>query len=154
MPIRESLEFAGPQPGDRAESMATMQERELGEPRHGSRLKLTFPDDLGTEEPEDPSDSSGEVAEEEPLGREVLGVRSGNQAEDLENIRWQRVQEWQRTHDSPPDGKWMLCCNGLNSNNFFVIAKKSNNNEQRWLAGRENSWTWKLVSDRMQNPVG
>uniref|UniRef100_A0ACB8FC87 Uncharacterized protein n=1 Tax=Sphaerodactylus townsendi TaxID=933632 RepID=A0ACB8FC87_9SAUR len=179
MPIHESLEFVGPQPDDRAESMATMRERELGEPRRGSRLKLTFPDDLGTEEPEDPSDSSGDVAEEEPLGSEVLGVRSGNQAEDLENIRWQRVQEWQRTHNSSPDvrlqqeavdlscpgknwlsglfvikGKWMLRCKGLNSNGFFVIAKKSNNNEQRWLAGRENSWTWKLVSDRTQNPVG
>uniref|UniRef100_A0ACB8E6S1 Uncharacterized protein n=1 Tax=Sphaerodactylus townsendi TaxID=933632 RepID=A0ACB8E6S1_9SAUR len=103
MPIRESLEFTGSQPDGSAESMATMRERELGEPRCGSRLKLTFPNDLGTEEPEDPSDSSGDVAEEEPLGREVCGVQSGNQAEDLENIRWQLVQEWQRTHDSSPD---------------------------------------------------
>uniref|UniRef100_A0ACB8FBK7 Uncharacterized protein n=1 Tax=Sphaerodactylus townsendi TaxID=933632 RepID=A0ACB8FBK7_9SAUR len=51
-------------------------------------------------------------------------------------------------------GKWTLRCKGLNSNGFFVIAKKSNNNGQRWLTGRENSWTWNLISDKTQNPFG
>uniref|UniRef100_A0ACB8EMC2 Uncharacterized protein n=1 Tax=Sphaerodactylus townsendi TaxID=933632 RepID=A0ACB8EMC2_9SAUR len=70
MPIWESLEFAGSQPRDRAESIARMREH---------------------------------VAEEEPCDCDDLGVRSGNQAEDLENIIWQRVQEWQQTHDSSRD---------------------------------------------------
>uniref|UniRef100_A0ACB8FTD4 Uncharacterized protein n=1 Tax=Sphaerodactylus townsendi TaxID=933632 RepID=A0ACB8FTD4_9SAUR len=76
-------------------------EREVGEPRRGSRLKLTFPDDREAEEPEDLTDSSGDVGLEEPIDQEDLGFQRENQQEDLENIRWQRVQEWQRSHDSP-----------------------------------------------------
>uniref|UniRef100_A0ACB8F7V3 Uncharacterized protein n=1 Tax=Sphaerodactylus townsendi TaxID=933632 RepID=A0ACB8F7V3_9SAUR len=51
-------------------------------------------------------------------------------------------------------GKWMLLCKELNSNDSYVIAKKSNSNEQHLLVGRENSWLWRLVPDRVQNPVG
>uniref|UniRef100_A0ACB8FC44 Uncharacterized protein n=1 Tax=Sphaerodactylus townsendi TaxID=933632 RepID=A0ACB8FC44_9SAUR len=91
--------------GDMVESLTTVQERDLGEPRRGSRLKLTFPDNLGMKEPEDLTDSSGDGGLEEPIGQEDLGFQRENRQEDLENIRWQRVQEWQRAHDSPPDDR-------------------------------------------------
>uniref|UniRef100_A0ACB8ECI0 Uncharacterized protein n=1 Tax=Sphaerodactylus townsendi TaxID=933632 RepID=A0ACB8ECI0_9SAUR len=116
VPIWESLDFAAPQPGDMVESLTTVQEREVGEPTRGSRLKLTFPDDRGAEEPEDPTDSSGDVGLQEPIGQEDLGFQR------LFGIK----------------GRWMLLCKDLNSNDSYVNAK-SNSKEQRLLIGRENS---------------